>query len=370
MNHHSTLAPSSIPAILSCACFSSRGDGDRDSDAGLEAHRVMASLSAREPVEETTLEPGWLENCIDLSEQELAFIEENCPGAKIEIEQPCELKDNLGNLITYGTCDISARNEEKKFVLILDHKGCFDFEPDTKDYSEQLKTYALCKMRQYGYDKALCVEAYISVKKMRPYWVTYADCTAVIESAIARRADPNKVPQANDFCKWCKFILDCPAVNKRIATVTTLFCDMPKPEKILNPKDMTPEEMSVALTFARATLKKYVKKLVDVSDWIEKAALEMSDANKEIPHYARVIENGRKTVPDIDKAFRISGMEPKDFFSALTLSLPKLAKAYSTISGLKEHDARREIEGRLNEVIVVGEAKAVLERAEGPDGHK
>jgi len=370
MNHHATLSPSSVPAILSCACFQSRGDGDRDSDAGSEAHRIMATLSAGEPCEETTLEPALLESCIDLNEQALAFIEDNCPGAKIEIEQLCELKDNRGNVVTYGTVDISARNEEKKFVLILDWKACLDFEPDTKDYKEQLMIYALAKMREYGYEKALCVEAFLTVKKLRPYWVTYAECTAVIESALARRADPNKVPQANDFCKWCARILNCPAVNKRIGTVTTLFCDMPKPEKILNPKDMTPDEMSVALTFARATLKQYIKKLNAVAEWIEVAAMAMSDDKKEIPYYARVIELGRKTVPDIDKAFRISGMDSKDFFSALTLSLPKLGKAYAAISGMKEREARKEIEGRLNDVIVIGEAKAVLERAGNPDGNK
>jgi hypothetical protein len=369
MNHHSNLAPSSVPAILSCACFQSRGDGDRDSDAGSEAHRIMATLSAGEPCEETTLEPALLESCIDLNEQALAFIEDNCPGAKIEIEQLCELKDNRGNVVTYGTVDISARNEEKKFVLILDWKACLDFEPDTKDYKEQLMIYALAKMREYGYEKALCVEAFLTVKKLRPYWVTYAECTAVIESALARRADPNKVPQANDFCKWCARILNCPAVNKRIGTVTTLFCDMPQPEKILNPKNMTPEEMSIALTFARATLKQYLKKLKAVADWLEVAALEMSEKNN-IPNYARVIESGDKTVSDIDKAFRLSGMTKEDFFSALKVSLPKLARALAKTAGIKEYDARKEVEGRLNEVIVVGEAKAVLERAEGTDGHK
>jgi hypothetical protein len=197
---------------------------------------------------------------------------------------------------------------------------------------------------------------------MRPYWVAYADCTAVIESAIARRADPNKIPQANDYCKWCAQILDCPAVNRRVATATELFAELPKPEKILSPEMATPEEMSLILTFARATLKKYIKKIETVSDRIEDAALAMSDQNKEIPHYARVIESGRKTVPDIDKAFRISGMSQEDFFTALTLSLPKLSKAYAKVSGLKERESRKEIEGRLNDVIVVGEAKAVLER--------
>jgi hypothetical protein len=362
MNHHASLAPSSIPAILSCACFQSHGDGDRDSDAGSEAHRVMAILSAGKAVTETTLEPDLLESCIDLNAEALAFIQDNCPDALIEIEQRVELKDNCGNIVTYGTRDIGARNDEQKFCLVLDWKAALDFDPDSKDHKEQLMTYALADMRKYGYEKALCIEAFITVRKLRPYWVKYQECTAVIECAIARRIDPNKVPQANDFCKWCAFILNCPAVNRRVATVTELFAELPKPEKILNPETATPEEMSLILTFARATLKKYIKKIEAVSDRIEDAALAMSDENKEIPNYERVIESGRKTVSDIDKAFRISGMRQEDFFTALSLSLPKLAKAYAIVSGLKERESRKEIEGRLNEVIVTGEAKAVLER--------
>jgi hypothetical protein len=361
MNHHPSLAPSSVPAILSCACFQSRGDGDRDAGIGNEIHRIMALLTRSDIIQETTLELDMLEKCIDLNKDAIDFVVDNCPNSGIEVEQRCELKDNSGNVVTFGTIDISAHNDEKKFVLILDWKGCLDFEPDNKDYKEQLMIYALMKMREYGYEKALCVEAFITVKKLRPYWVTYAECTAVIESAMARRADPNRFPQANDYCKWCANLLDCPAINKRIGTVTTLFCDMPKPEKVLNPKDMSPAEMSIALTFARATLKQYLKKLKAVAEWIEEAALEKSEKN-DIPGYDRVIESGDKSITDIDKAFRISGMTKEDFFSALKLSLPKLAKALAKTTGLKEYDARKEIEGRLNEVIVAGEAKAVLER--------
>jgi hypothetical protein len=364
MNHHLTLAPSSVPAVLSCACFESHGDGDRDSDTGSEAHRVLAKLSGGEDVSETTLELDLFESCLEIHEQAMAFGEDNCPGAKFEIEQRVELKDNTGNVITFGTVDLCARNEEKKFVLILDWKACLDFEPDNKDYKEQLEIYALAKMREYGYDKALCVEAFISVRKLRPYWVTYQECVNTIECAIARREDPRKVPQANDYCKWCAHILNCPAINCRIGAVTELFCDMPKPEKILNPKEMTAAEMSVALTFARATMKKYIKKLESVCAWIEEAALEMSNKGNEIPHYDRTIEAGKKEITDIDKAFRLSGLTQEDFFSALKLSLPKLAEACAKSTGMKKKDARKEIEGRLNEVIVIGEAKAVLERSE------
>jgi len=330
-------------------------------------HTYLSALVDGRPADITGLEDLQVEACQDIYEQVNAFVKDNCPDGLLESERKMTLSDNVGNIVTFGTTDIFTKG--KDFVVIVDFKGCFDFEPDTKDYKEQLHVYALAGMRETQTQKALCVEAYIMPRKIKPYWVDYATCVATIECAIARRKDPNKIPQANDYCKWCMHILNCPAINKRIGAITTLFCDMPKPEKILDPSAMTPAEMAVALTFARATLKQYVKKLVAVSDWIEEAALKLSDDNKEIPGYVRTIESGKKSISDIDKAFRLSGMLAKDFFGALKISLPQLGKAFAKVSGMKEHEARLEVEGRLNEVIITGEGKAVLERAGAADGH-
>jgi hypothetical protein len=362
MSHHPILAPSSMPAILSCACFESRSDGDRDTGAGNEVHRVLAALSNGDIVTETTLDLDLFESCLDIHEQAMTFLSDNAEKASIQVEQRLELKDNVGNVISYGTCDINAPCNAGKHVFILDWKACLDFDADSKDHKEQLMIYALMKMRELGFEKALCVEAFVTVKKLKPYWVTYSECVAMIECAMARRSDPNKIPQANDFCKWCFHIMNCPAVNRRVAVVTELFCDMPRPEKFNALETMTPEEMAVALTFSRATLKKYIKGITAICDGIETAAMAISDNNQEIPGYARVIEAGKKEVIEIDKAFRLSGMSQGDFSPALKLSLPKLAKRFAEMSGLKAGAARKEIEGRLNEVIITGEAKATLER--------
>lgn len=359
--HHQTLSPSSFPAILSCSCFFSRSDSNRDAEKGISMHAYLSALVDGRPADITGLEDLQVEACQDIYEQVNAFVKDNCPDSPLESERKMTLTDNLGNIVTFGTADIFTKG--KDFVVIVDFKGCFDFEPDTKDYKEQLHVYALAGMRETQTQKALCIEAYIMPRKIKPYWTDYTTCVATVECAIARRNDPYKIPTVNDFCCFCSAILNCPAINKRIGAVTTLFCDMPKPEKILDPSKMTPAEMAVALTFSRTTLKQYIKKLVAVSDWIEEAALKISDDNKEIPGYVRTIESGKKSVLDIDKAFRLSGMQAKDFFGALKISLPQLGKAFAKVSGLKEREARLEIEGRINEVIDVGEGKAILERA-------
>jgi hypothetical protein len=143
--------------------------------------------------------------------------------------------------------------------------------------------------------------------------------------------------------------------------VGVCFAELPHqiavPEDIENPKDM-----AVALTFARSTAKKYIAGIQKVIDRIEDAAMAMSDQNIEIPYHVRVIESGRKTVTDLGQAFLLSGLTNTEFYAALTCSLPKLAGAYAKKTGMKTFTARKEIEGKLNSVIVVGEAKTVLER--------
>lgn len=348
-----------MPAISECACYESRGDSDRDADQGTDIHGVMSALVDKRPVDVRNLEQNVIDACEDVYNQAIAFIHDNCPGAPIQTEKQIVLKDDRGNVITFGTEDVFALGLD--FVLVLDWKGCLNYDADAKDYHEQTHTYALAEMRANGVKRALCIEAYIMPRKIKPYWVTYAEAAATVEHCIARRNDPNRFPQPCDYCKWCSRLLTCPGVNKRMAMIGAVFAELPKqiacPEEIENPRDM-----AVALGFARSTAKKYIDAVQKVIDRIEDAAMAMSDRNVEIPYHIRVIKPGKKSVSDIDKAFRISGMKQEDFFPSLTLSLPKLAKAYAKVSGLKEKDARKEIEGRLNEVIVIGEAKVTLER--------
>jgi len=358
-NHHPTLAPSSLCAIMQCACFESHSDPDRDADTGTTIHTYLAAKAAGLPVDSMGLEDDVIEACDDVYNQAMAFIKDNCPDHPVEVEKELFLKDDRGGIVTFGTTDIFTRGND--FVLILDWKGCLDYDAATKDYHEQLHGYALAGMRDLGFKRALCIEAYVMPRKIKPYWVTYNETAATVEYCIQRRSDPSRYPQPCDYCKWCSNLLRCPAVNKRMKMVNAVFADLP--HQIAAPEDITnPKDMAVALTFARSTAKKYIAGVQKVIDRIEDAAMAMSDQNVEIPYHVRVIESGRKTVSDLGQAFLLSELTNTEFYSALTCSLPKLATAYAKKSGLKTNIARKEIEGKLNSVIIVGEAKTVLER--------
>ena len=358
-NHHPTLAPSSLCAIMQCACFESHSDPDRDADTGTTIHTYLAAKAAGLPVDSMGLEDDVIEACDDVYNQAMAFIKDNCPDHPVEVEKELFLKDDHGGIVTFGTADIFTRGND--FVLVLDWKGCLDFDASTKDYHEQLHAYALAGMREHGAKRALCIEAYVMPRKIKPYWVTYNETAATVEYCIARSSDPDRVPAPCSYCKWCSNLLRCPAVNKRMTAVGPSFAELP--HQIAVPEDITdPKDMAVALTFSREIAKKYIAGIQKAIDRIEDAAMAMSDQGVEIPHHARVVEHGRKTVTDLGQAFLLSELTNTEFYSALTCSLPKLAKSYAKKSGLSEKNARTEIEDKLGKCIEVGPEKTVLKR--------
>jgi hypothetical protein len=360
--HHPTLAPSSFPAIMQCACFESHSDPDHDSDQGDTMHTYLAAKTSELPVDPMGLEGNVIEACNDVFDQAMAFIRDNCPDQLIEPERKMILRDDAGNIITFGTADIFSRGND--FVFVLDWKGCLDFDAEMKDYHEQLHGYALAAMREFKVKKALCIEAYIMPRKIKPYWVTYNEAAATVECCIARRADSNRIPQPCDYCKWCSNLLRCSAVNKRMALITTCFADLPGAESIIDPGKITdPKQMTAVLTFARSA-EKYIAQIKKAIDRIEDAALAMSDQNIEIPYYVRIIKPGNKEVTDLGKAFILSGLTNKEFWQSLTCSLPKLAKAYAKKTDLSEKNARKEIEEKLDLVIQRKPEKIILERVE------
>jgi len=168
------------------------------------------------------------------------------------------------------------------------------------------------------------------------------------------------MPQACFYCKLCANLLVCPAVNKRIAVIDACFPDLVSMDDNYIPEKITdPEIMSSAMVFVQSTVKPYAKRLLEMAERIEAAALSFSE-KQNIPAFVRVIKNGIKKVRDINKAFALSGIHEDLFPRALSLSIPKLTEIYANENGLTIKDARKELEGILAPVIDPGESKTVL----------
>jgi hypothetical protein len=366
--HHDTLAPSSIPAILQCACFRSRGDDtpqdDDYADTGTQMHEYVQYIlkAGQLPADSKypLLEQADREDCSFVAELIRQFCQDNAPDKPIETEVALSLYDDELNLVTFGHGDVCCAH------ILGDIKSGLDFCRDHTKHIPQVDTYALCNLRRLGFDKALCFIAFIKARKLIPYWRTFDECAATVECAVARRDDPNRQPQPCEHCKFCQNLCVCPATAPRLQMVVETHKELEILDLYANPDRITSaEDMTKALTFSRELLKPYLKRLDAAAKRIEDAALFMSET-KDMPYYVRVIESGRKTVGNPEMAFQLLGMETTEFMQAVKVSLPDLAKVYAQKNGMTEKDGRKQVEGLINTCITTGEAKAVLEKIPEP----
>ena len=91
-------------------------------------HAYLSALVDGRPADITGLEDFQVEACQEVYKQVNAFITDNCPDSLLESERKMTLRDNLGNIVTFGTTDVFVKG--KDFVVIVDFKSCFDFESD------------------------------------------------------------------------------------------------------------------------------------------------------------------------------------------------------------------------------------------------
>jgi len=367
MGTHHELSPSSAPALMQCACYKSHSGGDdpfSDANKGTALHNYTESLIIGETPEDTgVLDDGEKEKCETAAANVIAFCKSHNMGCKIQVEIPVNILDVRGKVISAGTQDILSLPD-----VGGDLKSGFDFKPKNHDYKPQQAFYALGRMQELGVDRLHWFEYYILPEKMITYDLTYDECIAIVRCVYLRKYSKDKKPQACHFCKNCDNILDCPAVNARIKMVSELYTDLPLSDHISAPdKIIDGEEMAVLLTAAKDQLKQYTKRIDEVVDSVEDAALKLYDSGVRIPYY-NLVGKSKSFIDDLDRAFGLVPDLPVDKFKqAISISIPKLAEIYydhkkSTGEKMTKKDARNELEARLSRVIKNGEKTYSLER--------
>lgn len=375
MAHHPEMPPSSIPALLECACFRPRSFTDDDAGLGQLMHDyIEPRVSHNNPLPIDGLEQGDTEDCDYMVMEILHFFRENAPGAPIAREELCEIYDEDMKLVTFGTADHVA---ECAAVVGLDIKSGLDFKPWLHDYRGQLKAYAMAKMQQKGMREAIWAIAWVKPRKLQVFKFTYEDCEASVFAARERRRDQHAQPQTCRFCRYCARLPECPAVNPGLALVAEADTRPLLPESILFPEkiqDIT--EMSRALVFCDDVISAWIKRLTEIKETVSDCGLAMSEGN-DIPFYQRIVKPGQKRVDNKDGAWTLlqEQMSKEAFYEALKLSLPELAKAYARYQNangapVTEKDARAHVEGILDSVIVREPPKPALQRIREKKGKK
>lgn len=345
--HHPTLSPSSIPAILQCACFTGRVESDDDAAKGNQLHDYSQDLVAGK-VPSGLIERSEIEACEWAAGETVAVFDQYAPGEEVRIEENLEVRDGAGRVISSGYADFNGG------AVVVDLKSGLDYRPDLHYHAPQLHIYALAVMQRTGGDRVLCVEIYILAKKKREYWVTKTEVEATIAAAIARRRNPGRQPLVNDFCKWCGRLIWCPAINRLAWRTVELYArangyeeQFAAPERI-----ECPETMAQALTIAKKVLTPLIKR-------IEEAALKLSET-KELPYYIRTNSHPREKIVDVRSAFNRLPFDNKEMCSAMSTTPKAVAEVYAGKFGVSESQARQTVYGLLEDLIVKGDSNPTL----------
>jgi len=348
--HHPNLGPSSLPAILQCACYIGRGESDDDAIKGDQIHDFTQDIVAGIVPDSDLydLDKPERESCGWAADETLTIFDIHAPGEEIRIEERLETRDVAGRVISWGYADFNGG------CVVADLKSGLDWRPDLHYYKPQLCDYALAVMQRKNFDRVLCVELYVMPNRKREYWVTRAECEAVVAAAIMRRRNPDKYPLVNDYCKWCGRLIWCPAINALAWRTVELYAKANGQESLFAAPERIncPETMAQALTIAKKVLTPLIKR-------IEDAALKFSE-KKEIPYYVRTNSNPREKIMDVRAAFNRLPFDNKEFCRALSTTPKAVAEVYADKFDVSESQARQTVNGLLDDLIVKGESNPTL----------
>jgi len=371
MRHHTSLSPSSAPALMQCACYKSGGgdvpdSGDGYDSAGNEIHALTESIIMGRKLPETTLlGDKQKERCEHGAEEIKTFIKSIDSSLTIQDEVKISIYNRMGKEISYGHADLVAMPK-----VGLDIKSGFDFKPNLHDYKPQQVFYAMGLMQKHNLDKLQWGEYYIMPGKLKPYELTYNECAAMIEAVHRRQNAKEKHPQICYFCRNCNNLLKCGAVNKSLKMLNLAYADLERPENIKGAKDIIdPDEMCRLLIFAKDILKPYSERIKKMAVYLEKSALDLNEKGVDIPYFKRVGKS-KNFVDDLGGAFKaVPELTSSEFQGTLKLSLPDLAEVvWKKLKAMGEKkaqkDVRKNLEGRFfaNGLLKSTETKYSLER--------
>lgn len=369
--HHPSLAPSSWPGIMQCPRYEGGGGTLVDASKGQAFHDYMVALTLTVGPEFTSelMDQEDREDCEDTLKSAMEILDHELPEPYTQtLEARVYLKDDAGGVVTYGFGDVLRATDDA--VAVLDWKSGFGWDMTKVDYWPQIHCYALAEMQRLGKEKALCMIGYIKPRRVLTQWVTFDEAAATAQAVMQRRLDENAERHRCTWCKYCRRLKWCPAVN---SSVSLLFRGFGKldwiekygeglPEYTFKPKAITdPEQMSQLLLLSREQLAPLEKQLKEAREQIEAAALALTENQVVIPWYKRKEKAGRKTITKPLAVKQALGLTDTEFAGIVSIRLGEMAKVYAAKHTMKVKDARAEAEGKLFELITTGEPSYSLD---------
>lgn len=282
--HHSSYAPSSLPAIALCPARVRMSFGlpelpsSEDAEEGRMLHSAVKAGDVKLDSEQLEL----VNECRDL----IAELSENDKGHVFYEETLSVINSDHSGELTFGTCDVLILFDDK--VKIIEEKyGRNEVEEAANNL--QLACYAVGAAQKYCVDK---VECHIFQPRIHHYSdYTFTDIPAVLASieAVIERSKTSEwvFNPSEETCRHCraKFIcMPCLNVIEQLPVV---------PEKISNE----------TLAKSMPEFIKAAKRAAKLSDAILDKAKELLTQGIPVPGYCLKAGNEVRFVADIIKAF-------------------------------------------------------------------
>jgi hypothetical protein len=335
-DHHPTLAPSSIPAILHCARFVSAPGDTQWSLMGTEHHAEFAAMLSgdRELADKLPLEER------AGVEWAAGYVRGTCDPSELVIEAKLEVLDPDFDPLTFGRPDL--------YTLALPVPDLFDYKSGLpRNNDGQMAAYAVGIMQKRG---AQAVNAHTlfgqTQTAYKKRW-TYDDAMALVLEARERRRDETIPATPCDYCGYCARAIRCDALARRAEAVRAGREDW-ELEQYHASKIEDPAEMAKALALAR-----------HLSKWaeaIEHFAKEMAQKRGlAIPGYELREKRGNRETSDLSVAFQRAGLQIFDFLACCDVSLPAFEIAFHKAKGENPGQSfaasKRELSNKLADVI-------------------
>lgn len=364
-DHHSTLAPSSLPAILKCAQFRSRPGNTEWSLKGNEHHvefaRLIkgdASLASQLPLEERA--------GVEWAAQ---YVRGLASAEALRVEDRIKIFDDQFNEISFGTIDAWQPNVamtwgapapelENCTPEIWDYKSGYVF----RDYDPQMAAYALGAMQRTGtkrcYATILWGRRQFAEKRL---W-EYAEALALVLKAKAAREDQRSAPVICDYCGWCNNTPICSAYLARVEALRVARPDWQLAHYHADRID-DPAEMAKALALAK-----------QLKDWIEAVEERAADMAKRrgltLPGWKLKERKGARVIGDMAKGYERAGLPILTFLACCDLSLPALEIAFAKETGATVFKAaQRDLAEKLGDALSRKESKSYLTKEKDNDAN-
>ena len=271
------------------------------------------------------------------------------------IERRLTLVDDDFTTITEGTADLCHAEPDAGFVLLADMKN-----GEPHDYFWQMAAYAAAAIQTTGLPECRVLLVYARLRRVEERTVAASDLPKIIagiKGIIAAAESGVGEYGKGEQCQWCGNQLTCPALTGAAAEIVKGY----EPEMLpanWHPSEIAePEQMAKMLTLA-AIVEKWAKS-------VKHHATAMALTGADLPGWSLVERKPRAKIVNAQAAFERSGLNATQFLTAVSVSLPDLAKAVAAAEGVSTYKARKKIETALADVIERGKPSQHLKAAKG-----